>query len=223
MHFRLAASFVIVVACLANSAHAESPSEWVSTQASSLVELYQWFHKHPELSNYEEQTAVKLAGLWKEAGFDVTTGVGGHGIVGVLKNGPGPTLMLRTDMDALPVTGKHRAAVRFDRSKFEERRRQPYRRDARLRSRYPHDQPDRRGAVPGQPQGSDWSGTLVFIGQPAEERGAGAKRCSDDGLFTKFPSPTWRWRCTSTRRWKPARSAIGPATRWPTSTASTSR
>src|SRR5207249_725910 len=65
--------------------------------------LYRDLHQHPELSLHEQQTAAKMAAGLRELGFEVTTGVGGTGVVGVLKNGAGPTVMLRTELDALPV------------------------------------------------------------------------------------------------------------------------
>jgi hippurate hydrolase len=187
MHSRLAISFFVLAACLTVDARAESPAEWMSTQASSLVELYQWFHKHPELSNYEEQTAAKLAGLWKDAGFDVTTSVGGHGIVGVLKNGPGPTLMLRTDMDALPVT-ENTGLVYASQAKFENGDGS----HTGVMHACGHDIHMTNLTGVAQFLGShksDWSGTLVLVGQPSEERGEGALRMLEDGLFTKFPRP----------------------------------
>ncbi len=69
-----------------------------------MVEFYRWLHTHPEVSFEEAATAQYLAQAWKANGFQVTTGVGGHGIVGILKNGDGPQVMVRTDLDALPVT-----------------------------------------------------------------------------------------------------------------------
>jgi hippurate hydrolase len=75
----------------------------VADEYSSLEALYKHLHTHPELSLQEEQTAARLAREIKPLGFEVTSGVGGHGIVAVLKNGDGPTVLVRTDMDALPV------------------------------------------------------------------------------------------------------------------------
>src|SRR5436305_2785877 len=69
-----------------------------------LRDFYIDLHQHPELSLHEEKTAAKVAARLRQAGFEVTTGVGGTGVVGVLRNGPGPTAMLRTELDALPVT-----------------------------------------------------------------------------------------------------------------------
>ncbi len=187
MHCRIALLLVLALGFLQNSARAESPSEWVSTQSSNLVELYRWFHQHPELSNYEEQTAAKLAEQWKQAGFEVQTGVGGHGIVGVLKNGPGPTLMLRTDMDALPVT-ENTGLVYASQAKFEKSDGS----HTGVMHACGHDIHMTNLTGVAQYLGShkaDWPGTLVLVGQPSEERGEGARRMLEDGLYTRFPKP----------------------------------
>src|SRR5688500_13272432 len=85
------------------AANAESPKEWVKTEANELTQLYKSLHQAPELSYEEEKTAARMAGQLRELGFEATERVGGHGVVGLLKNGDGPTLLLRADMDALPV------------------------------------------------------------------------------------------------------------------------
>jgi hippurate hydrolase len=159
----------------------------IDAELSSLDGLYKHLHAHPEMSYEEEQTAARLARELKDVGFEVSTGVGGHGIVGVLKNGAGPTVMIRTDMDALPVT---------------ENTGLPY--ASKIRTR------DKDGKEIGVMHacGHDmhmacwtgtarvltslkdrWQGTLVFVGQPAEEVGAGARRMIADGLFKRFPRP----------------------------------
>ncbi|QDT37953.1 amidohydrolase [Stratiformator vulcanicus] len=78
--------------------------EWADENLTDVVKLYVELHKSPELSFHEEQTAARLADEWRSLGFEVTTGIGGHGVVALMKNGSGPTVMLRCDMDALPVT-----------------------------------------------------------------------------------------------------------------------
>src|SRR5438874_2415403 len=85
---------------------AEPPADWTKKNLDSLIALYKNLHEHPELSLHEEKTSATIAKEWRAAGLDVTTGVGGFGVVGVLKNGAGPTVLLRTDLDALPVTEK---------------------------------------------------------------------------------------------------------------------
>ncbi len=160
---------------------------WTDQHASEMVELYRWLHTHPEVSFEEAATAQHLAQAWKANGFQVTTGVGGHGIVGILKNGEGPQVMVRTDLDALPVT---------------ERTGLPFASTVKTTTK--------DGAVSGVMHacGHDvhmtsvtmtgkylaenkqlWKGTLMLIGQPAEERGSGAKAMLADGLFTKFGKP----------------------------------
>src|SRR5205085_3056499 len=135
------------------------------------------------------RTADKLAKELQALGFEVTTKVGGNGVVGILKNGPGPTVLVRTDLDCLPVT---------------ERTGLPYASTVRTR--------DRAGNEVGAMHacGHDmhmtcwvgtarvlaalkdrWSGTLMFIGQPAEEIGSGARMMLDDGLFQRFPKPDY--------------------------------
>src|SRR5437588_5105884 len=75
----------------------------IAGQLERLEALYQYLHAHPELSLQEEQTAARMARELRDLGFEVTEKVGGHGVVGVLKNGKGPTILVRTDLDALPV------------------------------------------------------------------------------------------------------------------------
>jgi hypothetical protein len=87
-----------------SSARAEAPAAWAKAHASELVELYRWFHSNPELSFEEKETAARLAKELKGAGVEVTEGVAKTGVVGILKNGSGPTVMIRCDLDALPVT-----------------------------------------------------------------------------------------------------------------------
>ncbi len=77
---------------------------WAEQQLDGLMPLYEHLHQNPEVSFEEQQTAARIAAELKAAGCEVTTGIGGHGVVGLLKNGRGPTVMWRTDLDALPVT-----------------------------------------------------------------------------------------------------------------------
>ena len=159
----------------------------VEREYASLEQLYRHFHANPELSFREEKTAARFASELKSLGFEVTTGVGGHGVVGVLKNGNGPTVLVRTDLDALPVkelTGLHYASkVRTTNDAGVE---------VDVMHACGHDihitsaVGTARTLVTLKDR---WNGTLVFIGQPAEERGAGARAMLKDGLFTRFPKP----------------------------------
>jgi hippurate hydrolase len=152
-----------------------------------LVALYTHFHTHPELSYQEKQTAARVASELEAVGCEMTTGVGGHGVVGLLKNGDGPTLMLRCDLDALPVTeetGLEYAsrATAIDKDGVEVGVMHACGHDIHITNliavaRYLSSHKN------------EWSGTVMFIGQPAEETGGGAKAMLDDGLFERFPRP----------------------------------
>jgi len=175
------------------------PSVGASAQRPSSIEaevaavyaqadtLYRDLHQHPELSGREQQTAARLAGGLRELGFEVTTGVGGTGVVGVLKNGPGPTVMLRTELDALPVTestGLPYASV--------VRTKDDTGADVGVMHACGHDVHMAAWMSTARIMVADrsrWSGTLVVVGQPAEELIAGAKKMLADGLLTRFPRP----------------------------------
>ncbi len=154
-----------------------------------LDAFYQDLHQTPELSGQEEKTSAKLAERLRRLGYQVTTGVGGYGVVALLRNGAGPTLMLRTDMDALPVqesTGLPYASKVV--AKLPEGSTVP------VMHACGHDvhMTSLLGAATLLSQMKDrWSGTLMLIGQPAEETGTGALAMLKDGLFTKFPKPNF--------------------------------
>ena len=154
-----------------------------------LFELYKHLHTHPELSLHEEQTGQRVADELKATGFEVTTRVGGHGVVGVLRNGRGPTILVRTDLDALPVkeqTGlPYASTVRATDDKGAA---------VEVMHACGHDvhMTVLVGAARTLVSLKDrWQGTLVMIGQPAEERGSGARKMLADGLFTRFPKPDY--------------------------------
>jgi amidohydrolase len=166
---------------------AETPAEWVGTELSALTQLYKDLHQSPELSFEEEKTAAKMAAELRRLGIETTEKFGGHGVVGVIKNGEGPKLMLRADMDGLPVveeTGLDYAS-------------QVKTTDARgatvgAMHACGHDMhmTNLVGAVRFLASHRDlWQGTLVVIFQPAEERGGGAEAMLNAGLFEKFPRP----------------------------------
>ena len=102
--FRLIPAIILLFFAQQSAISAEDPHKWAKDNLGSLVKIYHHFHTHPELSFQEKETAARLADQWRAVGAKVTTGVGGHGVVALLANGKGPTLMLRTDMDALPVS-----------------------------------------------------------------------------------------------------------------------
>lgn len=159
----------------------------IAKELGSLDALYKHLHAHPELSYEEEKTAARMAKELRFLGFVVTEKVGGHGIVGVLKNGEGPTVLVRTDMDALPIVEKTGVAYA---SKVRTRDRDGN--DVGIMHACGHDVHmtcwvgTARVLVALK---KNWRGTLVFIGQPAEEVGAGARKMLEDGLFKRFPRP----------------------------------
>jgi amidohydrolase len=149
--------------------------------------FYLDLHQNPELSSHETQTAAKLAARLRSAGYDVTEHVGGTGIVALLKNGAGPTIMLRTELDALPVEEKtglsyaSRVHAKDDAG-----------REVPVMHACGHDL--HMAALVGTAEimahsKDTWHGTLMLIGQPAEETIGGADGMIRDGLFTRFPKP----------------------------------
>lgn len=154
-----------------------------------LKDLYVGFHRNPELSFLEEETAKTVARELKSAGFEVAEKVGFHGVVGVLRNGEGPVLLLRTDLDALPVkeqTGLPYASTRKQVNTSGE--------EVPVMHACGHDL--HMSAVIGTARflarNKDlFSGTVVVIGQSAEERGSGARAMLKAGLFERFPKPNY--------------------------------
>ena len=163
------------------------PDGWQSDLLPRLTDLYQDLHRHPELAFQERRTAAKAAELLTGAGYDVTTGVGGTGVVGVLDNGPGSTVMLRADMDALPLreeTGLPYASAVYAQGENGER--------VPVMHACGHDMHTTclAGAAIVLSRSRDtWSGTLLVVFQPAEERTGGADAMIEDGLFERFPRP----------------------------------
>jgi hippurate hydrolase len=155
----------------------------------ALDALYKHLHTNPELSLMEEKTAARLAAELRSVGYTVTEKFGGTGLVGVLANGPGPVLYIRTDLDGLPIT---------------EETGLPYASTTRVTNLAGQEVSVMQGC------GHDihmtvftgtarmlaamkdrWSGTVVFIGQPAEEIGVGARAMLAEGLYRKFPKPDY--------------------------------
>lgn len=153
----------------------------------SLVALYKELHANPELSLNEVETAARVAKELREIGLEVTEKVGGHGIVGVLKNGDGPVILVRTDLDALPVkeqTGAPYASTKVVKDDLG--------REVNVMHACGHDihMTSFIGTARVLSKLRDqWHGTIVMIGQPAEERVLGARLMLRAGLFSKFPKP----------------------------------
>src|SRR2546430_5791667 len=178
------AMFLLLVVVTAQTAATSGEVEKVFPQAHAL---YVDVHQNPELSGHETQTAEKLVSRLRTLGYEVTEHVGGNGIVALLKNGPGPTVMLRTELDALPV---------------EEKTGLPYASKIHTKDDAGHEVPVMHACGHDLHMASligtatimantknTWHGTLMLIGQPAEETITGAKKMIDDGLFTRFPKP----------------------------------
>ena len=152
-----------------------------------LEGLYKDIHSHPELSLQEQRTAGLAAERLRAAGFEVTEGVGGAGVVGVLVNGEGPTVMLRADMDALPVKEQTGLAYASAVSATD-----PDGNETPVMHACGHDMhvtwlAGASALLAGAQE--TWRGRLLVVFQPAEEIAAGARAMIDDGLFERFPKP----------------------------------
>lgn len=188
---RLAVAFF----CMGTGLHAATPElkpvvqQKVNAEYASLEAIYQDLHRNPELSFMEVRTAGIVAAEWRKLGLEVTEKVGNTGVVGVLRNGPGPVVLVRGDMDALPI--KEATGL-------------PYASTAIVKDLSGHDRPAMHACahdthVTGligtarvlTALRSQWSGTIVFIAQPAEEIVGGARAMLADGLYTRFPKPDY--------------------------------
>jgi hippurate hydrolase len=150
-------------------------------------DLYQDLHAHPELSGREHRTAAALAAELRASGLEVTEGVGGTGVVGVLRNGDGPVVMLRADMDGLPVLEDSGVDYQSRHTDMN-----PAGETVPTMHACGHDMhvTALAAAVDTLAGARDaWGGTLLVVGQPAEETASGANAMLADGLFTRFPKP----------------------------------
>jgi len=188
---------VSLFSAIALPAYAQNPAieKAVESELPSLLSIYKDIHAHPELSWHEEKTSAFLAKELRAAGCDVTEHLGkydkpgltGYGVVGVMKNGAGQTVLVRTDMDALPVeeeTGLPYASKVT--TKNEEGK------EVHVMHACGHDAHIAAfvGTVRAlQSLKDQWQGTIVFVGQPAEETGNGARALLNDGLYKRFPKP----------------------------------
>ncbi|NIJ36525.1 hippurate hydrolase [Sphingopyxis panaciterrae] len=161
----------------------------VGKQMPSLMEIYKDFHANPELSFMEVRSAGILAAEARRLGFQVTEKVGGTGVVAVMKNGPGPVVLVRADMDGLPVTEQTGLAGA---SKVRVTTKEGVETGVMHACGHDTHMTSWIGVARLMAANKDkWSGTLVMIGQPAEERGAGARMMLEDGLYTRFPKPQY--------------------------------
>ncbi len=199
MAIRPCVTLVVLVALVSTRPSAQAPpgvaaanptataAREIDALAPQLEALYRDLHQHPELAFQETRTQAALAALLKNLGYDVTTGVGNTGLVAILRNGAGPTAMLRTELDALPVEEK--TGVPFAStvtSKNAAGQLVP------VMHACGHDlhMAMWAGTATWMAAHKDqWRGTLMLVGQPAEEGGGGASAMLKDGLFTRFPKP----------------------------------
>lgn len=182
-------SFLIVYGGIAQTDLSSKIKAEIEKQISNSFELYKDLHQSPELSYMEFETAIKMAVLLKELGFEVTENVGGNGVVGVLKNGEGPVIMLRTDMDALPI--KENTGLPFssnvivkDANGLDNPAMHACGHDMHMTMWY--------GTLHTLINLKEsWNGTILAVAQPAEEVSGGADAMIKDGLFSRFPKPDY--------------------------------
>jgi hippurate hydrolase len=179
--------FLLAAVAVTAAAQTAASSTEVDAVYPEARALYLDLHQTPELSSHETQTAAKLASRLRSLGYDVTEHVGGTGIVAILKNGAGPTVMLRTELDALPVEEKTGLSYA---SKVHAKDSAGV--DVPVMHACGHDLHMASivgtAAIMAHSQGT-WHGTLMLIGQPAEETISGAKAMLDDGFLKRFPKP----------------------------------
>ncbi len=181
---------ILLVLCVSPLIAGQELSEAVAKDYDeSLAELFVWFHSHPELSFREYETAARLAEELRIAGVEVTEGVGGTGVVGMLRNGDGPLVMVRADMDGLPIledTGLAYSSTitQVDITGIEQPVMHACGHDVHVTSMV-------GTAKQLVSMRKKWAGTVMFVGQPAEERVGGARAMIEDGLYDRFGVPDY--------------------------------
>ncbi|WP_068075822.1 amidohydrolase [Novosphingobium lentum] len=181
------AAALLAGAAMATPAHADDLAAAIHADMPGLMATYRDLHAHPELSFQEIKSAARMADAARKAGFEVTEKVGSTGVVAVMRNGPGPVVLIRADMDALPVVEQTGLAFAS-----KERGTSTAGVESGIMHACGHDTHMTAWMEVAKLLGArkaQWSGTLVMIGQPAEETGAGARAMLADGLFTRFPKP----------------------------------
>ena len=192
MHISFKAALMTLAALplgISASAQTDLNTAIAADYDANLRDLFEHFHANPELSHREFKTAERLADEIGALGFEVTEGVGGTGIVAVLENGTGPTVMIRADMDGLPVLEDNdlpykSTATQEDIDGVVKPVMHACGHDTHITSLV-------GTARQMAARKADWSGTLVLIGQPAEERISGARMMLEDGLYERFPKPDY--------------------------------
>ena len=186
-------SLLVLLAAL--PAFAGGLAEAVDAELPALLETYRHLHLNPEISYLEEETSRLVAGRLRELGFEVAEGVGDYGVEGrvsyglvaVMENGDGPTVMVRTDLDGLPIEERTDLPFASRATQVTEAGDEVFTMHACGHDL--HMTSFLGTATMLAARKDEWSGTLVMIGQPAEERGAGARAMLADGLYERFPRP----------------------------------
>ena len=182
-------AFLLLALTPAAGAQHPQVDHWMEGRIDALVAFYEELHRNPELSFHEVETSRRMAAVLEELGFETTAGVGGTGVVGLLRNGEGPTVLVRCDMDALPIveqTGLPYAS--------EVTSELPGASTVGVMHACGHDIHMSVWAGTARflaAHRDQWQGTLLFIAQPAEERGAGARAMLADGLYERFGKPDY--------------------------------
>jgi amidohydrolase len=185
----LIAIITFLAAGVVSGQPAEAIKTWNEKNFGYLDTLYKYLHRNPEISLSEKNTSRVIASHLKNYGYQVTEGFGGNGVVGVINNGTGPVIMIRTDMDALPVkeeTGAEYASKVIAKDKNGS--------DVPVMHACGHDIHMSVFLGTGRYLAQNknlWKGTLILVGQPAEEVGVGAKEMLEAGLYSKFPKPDY--------------------------------
>lgn len=188
---KLITSLVLITASLVT--RGQNLNDIIKKETAKGVNLseqvYTDLHQNPELSLHEVRTAAKMAAFLRGIGFEVTTGVGGNGVVGLYRNGDGPVIMLRTDMDALPV--KEMTGLPFA-SKVTVTDNNGAETPVMHACGHDLHMTVWQGVLTAMTSVKDkWHGTLIAVAQPAEEVSGGSSRMIDDGLFKRFPVPDY--------------------------------
>ncbi len=178
---------LVLLTCAHSSA--QDPKEWIKSNLAPLMEAYVHLHQNPELSFQEKETSAFVADKLEAAGCEVTRNVGGFGVVGILANGEGPTVMVRSDLDGLPIIEKTELPFASKKMVTDSEGKQVGTMHA-----CGHDvhMANLIGVARFFAENKDaWSGRIMFIGQPAEERGSGAMAMINDKLFERFGKPDY--------------------------------
>ena len=192
MTFKTTASLIAIGAltCFAPAlAQSDLRSDIAADYDANLGALFTHFHQNPELSHREFKTAKRLATEIRAFGYDVTEGVGGTGVVAVMENGEGPTILVRADMDGLPV--KEDSGLSYMSTATQEDIDGIVKPVMHACGHDVHITALVGTARQMAARKDQWSGTLVLIGQPAEERISGARIMMEDGLYQRFPKPDY--------------------------------